>query len=69
MEVHRLHLTDDGVRTIVRCQAARDVASYAASTLGDDGWDQRVGAASLRKLHALNPERVLLSHDADEFRA
>jgi N-acyl homoserine lactone hydrolase len=58
----------DGVRTVVCCQASWDVASYAAAALGDDGWDQHVGAASLRTLHSLQPDRVLLSHDANEWR-
>ena len=56
----------DGLRTLVCCQASWDVASYPAAVLGDDGWDQGIGAASLRKLHALQPDRVLLSHDAHQ---
>ena len=59
----------DGTRTIVCCQAAWDVSSFDAATLGDDGWDEAAGAASLRKLHALRPDRVLLSHDRDDWRA
>ena len=58
----------DGTRTIVCCQAAWDADSYGESTLGDDGWDQDVGAASLHRLHALAPHRVLLSHDHAEWR-
>jgi N-acyl homoserine lactone hydrolase len=58
---------DSGTRTIVCCQAAWSVDSFAAGTLGDDGWDQDVGAASVRRLHALAPDRVLLSHDPTEW--
>ena len=58
-----------GARTVVCCQAAWDVSSFDAATLGDDGWDEAAGAASLEKLHALDPDRVLLSHDPDEWRA
>ena len=57
----------DGNRTIVCCQAAWDVASFDASLLGDDGWDEHAGTASLRRLHALHPDRVLLSHDQNEW--
>lgn len=57
----------DGDRTIVCCQAAWSVASFDASVLGDDGWDDHAGAASLRRLHALHPDRVLLSHDRNEW--
>lgn len=59
----------DGTRTVVCCQAAWNVSAFAAATLGDDGWDQATGSASLEKLHALAPDRVLLSHDADEWHA
>lgn len=58
---------EGGVRTIVCCQAAWDVTSYAEASLGDDGWDQAAGATSLNKLHRLTPDRVLLSHDASEW--
>jgi 4-pyridoxolactonase len=58
----------DGTRTIVCCQAAWDVASFGAGTLGDEGWDEVAGAASVRKLHALSPDRVVLSHDPEEWR-
>lgn len=61
--------TTDGTRTIVCCQAAWSVSSFEAATLGDDGWDQQEGVASLEKLHALAPDRVLLSHDPDEWHA
>jgi N-acyl homoserine lactone hydrolase len=57
----------DGNRTIVCCQASWNVVSFDAASLGDDGWDDTAGAASLRKLHALDPARVLLSHDPDEW--
>jgi N-acyl homoserine lactone hydrolase len=61
-------IEDDGeTRTIVCCQASWNVSSFDAATLGDDGWDQAAGVASLEKLHALNPDRVLLSHDTDEW--
>ena len=58
---------DSGTRTIVCCQASWDPTSFAARTLGDDGWDQQIGIASLDALHALAPDRVLLSHDAGEW--
>jgi len=58
----------DSTRTIVCCQAAWNTNSFAVATLGDDGWDQTVGATSLERLHALEPDRVLLSHDANEWR-
>ena len=61
--------TADGVRTVVCCQASWNVGSFAAATLGDDGWDEAAGAASLEKLHALAPDRVLLSHDPDDWHA
>jgi N-acyl homoserine lactone hydrolase len=57
----------DGLRTIVCCQASWDVASVDAATLGDEGWDEVAGAASMEKLRGLNPDRVLLSHDVDEW--
>lgn len=57
----------DRNRTIVCCQAAWDIGSFDAATLGDEGWDDRAGAASLRKLRSLEPDRVLLSHDPDEW--
>lgn len=49
-------------RTIVCCQASWNLGSFDEGTLGDDGWDQAAGTASLAKLHALAPERVLFSH-------
>jgi glyoxylase-like metal-dependent hydrolase (beta-lactamase superfamily II) len=60
--------TSGGTRTVVCCQATWNVRSFDAGTLGDDGWDEAAGAASLEKLHALQPDRVLLSHDPDEWR-
>lgn len=57
----------DGTRTIVCCQASWNVSSFTAAALGDDGWDQATGAMSLKKLHALGPARVLLSHDPNEW--
>jgi N-acyl homoserine lactone hydrolase len=59
----------DGNRTIVCCQASWTVGSFDAENLGDDGWDDSAGAASLRKLRALEPARVLLSHDPDEWKS
>jgi N-acyl homoserine lactone hydrolase len=59
----------DGTRTVVCCQASWNVSSFDAITLGDDGWDEAPGGESLMKLHALNPDRVLLSHDPDEWQA
>jgi N-acyl homoserine lactone hydrolase len=59
----------DGTRTVVCCQASWNVSSFDAVTLGDDGWDATMGAASLEKLHTLHPDRVLLSHDPDEWQA
>ena len=61
--------SQNGTRTVVCCQAAWDVSSFGAATLGDDGWDQSIGTASLEKLHALDPDRVLLSHDPAEWHA
>jgi N-acyl homoserine lactone hydrolase len=59
--------SEDGARTIVCCQATWDASSFDAARLGDDGWDQAAGTASLERLHALEPDRVLLSH-GDEWR-
>lgn len=66
---HQSVLIDGTVegRTIICCQASWNVNSFGAATLGDDGWDQAAGAASLQKLHALNPDRVLFSHDWEEW--
>jgi glyoxylase-like metal-dependent hydrolase (beta-lactamase superfamily II) len=63
-----LVVDDDGTRSIVCCQATWDASSFRAASLGDDGWDQAAGTASLERLHALEPDRVLVSHDADEWR-
>ena len=67
---HQSVLVDggEGSRTIVCCQASWNVRSFGAATLGDDGWDEAKGAESLRKLHALDPDRVVLSHDPHEWR-
>jgi N-acyl homoserine lactone hydrolase len=67
---HQSVLVDDhdGTRTIVCCQATWSTSSFDAARLGDDGWDQAAGTVSLEKLHALQPDRVLVSHDADEWR-
>lgn len=66
---HQSVLIEDrnGPRTIVCCQASWNVASFEEATLGDDGWDEAAGVASLKKLHALNPDRLLLSHDSNEW--
>jgi len=68
---HQSVLINDGDsrRTLVCCQAAWNVSSFDTATLGDDGWDEATGAASLKKLHALKPDRVMLSHDPHEWRA
>ena len=58
-----------GTRTIVCCQATRNVSSFYAARLGDDGWDQAAGTASLEWLHARKPDRVLISHDGDDCAA
>lgn len=57
----------DGSTTVVCCQAAWNTNSFGASILGDDGWDQVRGTASLRKLHEFEPQRVLLSHDPHDW--
>lgn len=59
---------DDGQRTIACCQASRDIESFDATVLGDDGWDQAAGAASARLLHTFQPATVLLSHDSRAWR-
>lgn len=66
---HQSVIIEDGddLRTLVCCQAAWDTASFASAVLGDDGWDQTIGAASLQRLHLLQPGRVLMSHDPDEW--
>jgi glyoxylase-like metal-dependent hydrolase (beta-lactamase superfamily II) len=58
---------DDGRRTVVCCQAAWNVESFEVASPGDEGWDRDAGAASVRKLRALEPDRVLFSHDAREW--
>lgn len=60
-------IDDDGLRTVVCCQAAWNVSSFTAASLGDDGWDQGKGSASLEKLWALDPSRVLFSHDPETW--
>ena len=64
---HQSVLIDDGNghRTIACCQGAWGVEGFTAAELGDDGWDQTVGAASLRRLHELEPTSVLFSHDPE----
>lgn len=67
---HQSVLIDQGPgrRTIVCCQVAWNVSSFGSAVLGDDGWDQAAGAASLERLHEFAPDRVLLSHDPHEWR-
>jgi N-acyl homoserine lactone hydrolase len=61
-------ITDDsGTRTIVCCQASWNTASFEAGTLGDDGWDQDLGATSMQKLRDLRPDRAVLSHDPNDW--
>jgi N-acyl homoserine lactone hydrolase len=66
---HQSVLIEDeyGHRTIACCQGAWDIESFDAATLGDDGWDQAAGAASARRLHALEPTSVLFSHDPNTW--
>jgi N-acyl homoserine lactone hydrolase len=66
---HQSVLIEDesGTRTIVCCQASWNTQSFDEGTLGDDGWDQEIGVRSLEKLRALDPDRVVLSHDVDEW--
>ncbi len=68
---HQSVLIDDGngTRTIVCCQASWNTDSFEAGTLGDDGWNQDEGTNSLAKLRALNPDRVVLSHDLADWRS
>ncbi len=56
-----------GTRTIVCCQASWNTTSFEAGTLGDDGWNQDIGATSVQKLRDLKPDRVVLSHDPDDW--
>jgi N-acyl homoserine lactone hydrolase len=55
-------------RTIVCCQGSWNAISFEDATLGDDGWDQAAGAASIEKVHALRPDRVVFSHDPTDWR-
>lgn len=66
---HQSVLIEDGngTRTIVCCQASWNTQSFEAGTLGDDGWNQDEGIRSLEKLRALDPDRVVLSHDIAEW--
>jgi N-acyl homoserine lactone hydrolase len=68
---HQSVLIDDGngARTIVCCQASWNTDSFEAGTLGDDGWNQDEGTNSLAKLRALDPDRVVLSHDLADWRS
>lgn len=70
---HQSVLIEDdggGIRTVVCCQGSWDASSFDAGNLGDEhGWDQDAGAASLANLHALDADRVLFSHDPDEWRS
>lgn len=65
---HQSVLIDDGAsKTIVCCQASWSVTSFEEATLGDDGWNQAKGADSLEKLHLLQPDRVVFSHDPNDW--
>lgn len=59
----------DGTRTIVCCQASWSAISFDAVSLGDDGWNEAAGVRSLRRLHSLRPDRVLMSHDPNAWSA
>lgn len=62
---HQSVLIDDGngQRTIACCQGSWNAESFNVSELGDDGWDPKAGATSMRRLHSLEPTSVLFSHD------
>jgi N-acyl homoserine lactone hydrolase len=66
---HQSVLIEDrsGARTIVCCQASWNGGSFEAATVGDEGWDAAAGVASLKKPRALDPDRLLLSHDSNEW--
>lgn len=60
---------DHGTRTVVCCQASWTANSFGEGSLGDEGWDDATGAASVTKLRSLEPDRVLFSHDPETWRA
>ena len=37
---------DNGIRTVVGCQASWNSGGFMGQTLGNDGWDQDAGTAS-----------------------
>jgi N-acyl homoserine lactone hydrolase len=57
---------DDG-QTVIAGQAAWNAEAFEAGELGDDGWDQDAGRASIRRLRALHPVRVVFAHDEREW--
>jgi N-acyl homoserine lactone hydrolase len=57
---------DDGP-TVIAGQAAWSVEAFEAGELGDDGWDQAAGRASIRRLRELRPARVVFAHDEREW--
>jgi N-acyl homoserine lactone hydrolase len=59
---------DHGTRTVVCCQASWTANSFGEGSLGDEGWDDATGAASVTKLRSLEPDRVLFSHDPETWR-
>ncbi len=59
--------TPTGSTTVIGCQASWNVAGFANGALGDEGWDQELGARSVDKLGGLEPARVLFSHDHGEW--
>ncbi|MDQ3506002.1 MAG: MBL fold metallo-hydrolase [Actinomycetota bacterium] len=58
----------DRLLTVVCCQASWSATSFGAVSLGDDGWDDATGMASVQKLHDLRPHQVLFSHDTHAWR-
>lgn len=58
---------DDGIRTVVCCQASWTARSFGEGSLGDEGWDDAMGAASVTTLRSLEPDRVLFSHDPEPW--
>lgn len=69
---HQSVVVDGGTEegpTVIAAQAARDAAAFEAGHQGDEHvWDQEVGRASIARLRALRPVRVLFSHDIAEWR-
>jgi N-acyl homoserine lactone hydrolase len=59
---------DHGTRTVVCCQASWTANSFGEGSIGDEGWDDATGAASVTKLRSSEPDRVLFSHDPETWR-